>query len=375
MPRTRANIALTLALVVHLVTAAISFVLAPQPAGDFDRYYEIASGQGRPYVDFQVEHPIGTFLVFRAIANVTGGRAAFGRAVVTLNLAADAVIMSVIWTTWGLAAVTYYAIVSAPIAGLLFTRIDFWSIMAATIGVAAWRRGRPAIAGAALAIGASLKLWPAVLALLLLDPPARRKAAAGMFIAVGAALGFTALALTGAGSVLEVLTFRGAHGWQIESLVGATIHLFTDLPIRMESGSWRIGDMGNHTSTVLFLASAPICLWAGWRAMRTKRAGAGWLAGVSTLLVLSALLSPQYIGWLIPGGAIAWVEGDRRPAWLTVAVVVLTQLFWMTYQRVMDGVPFAVGLVVLRNLVLIGLAVSALVTLARPRTALLETEL
>ena len=44
------------------------------PAGDFDRYYEIGSSAGRPYVDYQVEHPIGTLLVFKALARLPGGR-------------------------------------------------------------------------------------------------------------------------------------------------------------------------------------------------------------------------------------------------------------------------------------------------------------
>jgi len=30
--------------------------------------YQIASGTGRPYVDYEVEHPVGTLLVFKALA-------------------------------------------------------------------------------------------------------------------------------------------------------------------------------------------------------------------------------------------------------------------------------------------------------------------
>jgi len=375
MPRPLARILLAFALVVHAATATIAFVKAPRPASDFDRYYQIASGQGRPYVDFQVEHPIGTFLVFRSIASLPGGRATFGRGVVALNVIADTIIVCSLGSAWGLMAATYYALVSAPIADLLFNRIDFWSIAAATLGVAASRRKRPETAGVALAIGASLKLWPAVLSILLLDPPRSRKAAVGAFVTVGTVLGLAAVTMTGGGSVLQVLTFRGARGWQIESMIGAAIHLFTSIPIRLESGSWRIGTLTGSMSIGLFVASAPICLWAAWRSLQTKRVGVGWLAAVSTLLVLSALLSAQYVAWLIPGGAIAWTEGDRRPAWLTVATVLLTQAFWMVYGQVMDGALFAVALVVVRNGVLVWLALSALATLARSRPSLLEADL
>ena len=63
------------------------------PAGDFDRYYTIGSSPGRPYVDYQVEHPIATLLVFRMIARVPGGRPGFGLAIVVLDLIADAIIL------------------------------------------------------------------------------------------------------------------------------------------------------------------------------------------------------------------------------------------------------------------------------------------
>ena len=39
----------------------------------------------------------------------------------------------------------------------------------------------------------------------------------------------------------------------------------------------------------MFLAAAPICLWASWRGARLDRVGAGWIASVTSLLLLSAL--------------------------------------------------------------------------------------
>jgi len=59
---------LTAALVIHAVSFVISAAQSARPAGDFDRYYEIGSTPGRPYVDYQVEHPIGTLLIFKSLA-------------------------------------------------------------------------------------------------------------------------------------------------------------------------------------------------------------------------------------------------------------------------------------------------------------------
>jgi hypothetical protein len=361
------------ALGVHLVIAAIVFVKSTEPAGDFDRYYEIASSRGRPYVDYPVEHPVGTVLVFKGLAAIPGGRASFGRAAVALSGLADATIAVSLLLAWGVPAAAYYAVVALPICGLLFARIDLWSMAAAALAMAAWRRHRPALAAPALALGASLKLWPLPLSVMFLQRSSRRREAVGIFALSMGALAGAAVFAAGSSSIVQVLTFRGAHGWQIESVVGSVIHLASAGPIRFESGSLRIGAITGAVSITLFAVAAPICAWAAWRGARTGRVGTAWLASVSVLLLLSALFSAQYVGWLIPGGAIAWVERDRRSALLVALTVAMTEVFFANYDLVIDGARWAMALVVLRNGVVIAVAVSALRTLAS--ASLLEPDL
>jgi hypothetical protein len=374
---TRAALVIMLgALGAHAAIAAIVFVKSTEPAGDFDRYYEIASGRGRPYVDYPVEHPIGTLLTFKALASIpagASGRASFGRSVVALNAFADSIVVASLLWAWGVPAAAYYAVVTLPISGLLFNRIDFWSMAAATLAMASWRRGRPWLAASALAAGVSLKLWPLPLAAVLLARSSDRRAAAGIFALAIGALAAAALLFGGLSPIIEVLTFRGASGWQIESSIGSLIRLVAASSIRFESGSLRTGAMTGPASIALFAAAGPICLWAGWRSMRTGRVGTGWLASVSVLLLLSALFSPQYVGWLIPGGAIAWAERDRRSALLAGLTVAITQWFYANYDHVIEGARWALALVVLRNIVVIALAVNAMRTLAS--ASLLEPDL
>jgi hypothetical protein len=45
---------LAIALVVHAAIGIRSFINSPGKRDDFNRYYEIASTPGRPYVDYQV---------------------------------------------------------------------------------------------------------------------------------------------------------------------------------------------------------------------------------------------------------------------------------------------------------------------------------
>jgi hypothetical protein len=353
-------------LVIHAVAFAISAAESPRPAGDFDRYYEIGSNSGRPYVDYQVEHPIATLLVFKALARLPGGRSTFGLAIVLLNLAADAVIAGSLFWGWGLAAAAFGAASLVPVLGLFFNRVDAWSTAAAILAVAAWRHDRPIILGCALAIGTAFKLWPLVLATLLIVPWRERQSIAALaaFAATAAVLGGAAVWIAGSNGVVQVLTFRGATGWQIESLVGSIVHLTDSTTLRMESGAWRIGTINGTASIAMFLAAAPICVWSSWRGARLDRVAAGWLASVSTLLLLSALLSAQYVIWLAPAAGIAWTQGEKGLAVLTAVAILLTQVLWTYYGAVLDGALPALLLVVLRNIVLGVIAVSAIARLA-----------
>src|SRR6478672_3969382 len=186
------------ALLVHAVAFAISAAQSGQPAGDFDRYYEIGHATGRPYVDYQIEHPIGALLVLEALA--PAGRAGFGLAVVILNLLADAVIIgSLIWG-WGIAAAAFGAVALIPVLGLFFNRVDAWPTAAAILAVAAWRRDRPLTLGGAIAIGAAFKLWPIVLTPLLLVPWRERRSIAALTVFAATALAFAGLMLKIAGA-------------------------------------------------------------------------------------------------------------------------------------------------------------------------------
>jgi hypothetical protein len=355
------------ALAVHAIAFTIAAVQSPDPAGDFDRYYEIGSTPGRPYVDYQVEHPIATLLVFKSLARLPRGRAQFGLGVVVLDLVGDAIIVSSLIWGWGLMAAAYFAVAVAPVIGLFFTRIDAWSTAAAILAVVGWRRNHPILIGMALAIGGAFKLWPLVLTPLLVVPWRDRRSlvALAAFTATGAALAGAALWIAGTNSLFQVLTFRGATGWQIEGVVGSIIHLTSPATLRLESGSWRIGATSGPVSIAMFLAAAPICLWSTWRGARLNRMGAGWLAGVSALLLLSALLSAQFAIWLTPGAAIAWTDGHKRSAIVAALVVLTTQLFYAFYDFVLHSRTPALLLVLLRNLVLVALFICAVTDLLK----------
>ena len=133
---------LLFALAMHAFIGTIMLLARIQPdGGDFDRYWAIATTAGRPYVDYEVERAPGEVLILKALARAGGTRARFGPGIVLVNLAADAAIIAALSWGWGAAAAAFFAIGVLPMFDVLCTRLDLWSMAAATIAVAAWQLG------------------------------------------------------------------------------------------------------------------------------------------------------------------------------------------------------------------------------------------
>jgi hypothetical protein len=290
---------------------------------------------------------------------------------VLISVAADAAIVAALGWGWGLEAAACYAFIAIPLLDLVFLRFDLWPTALATIAVAAWRRERPILAAIGLVAGGAFKLWPLMfLPLLLVFSNARRRfTAIGATIAAGLVLLAEWLWVAGPSGVYQVLTFRGARGWEIESTVGSAWMLVDQASMRVESGAWRIGTIVGPTAILLFALGAIPCLWMIWRGARTGHVGAGWAGGISVLLLMSALLSAQFAIWLAPAGGIAWFEKDRRTAVLVGLAVFFTNLVFKSFNPLTHGSPRAIATVLARNLLLAVLAVVAARMLARAPVA------
>jgi Glycosyltransferase family 87 len=355
MPRRPVHWLLWSALAIHAPIALVCAARSSQPIYDFERYYDIATNPGRPYLDFPVEYPPGTVLTLRALATAAGGRARFGVGLVLVSVVADAIIVAALGWGWGVAAAACYALIVIPIVDLFFLRADLWSTALVAVAVAAWQRERRIVCGLSLAAGAALKLWPLAFFVLLLAPGRSRVRL--MSMVAGAAAGTAILVgwmwMAGWSGFYQVLTFRGAHGWEIESTVGSVWMLVSRSSMRVESGAWRIGTTTGPVSMLLVALAAPPCLWAIWRGARTGHLGAGWIGGVSTLLALSAVLSPQYAAWLAPGCAIAWAQRDRRLAILAALAILLTNLVWKSFNPLLHGATGPLVMLLARNALVI----------------------
>ena len=359
---------LLFALLVGLRIAVVPLALASdgsEPSryrtlpGDAIRFHNLAISDGRPYRDFEVEYPP---VMLAAIDAVDGGsvRSTTVR-LMWSQLVVDVAIAAVVAWAWGRRAGIAYLVIGLPflLYPFLYLRLDLLSVLLAVLGVALVRKRHPVAGGATLAVACFAKLWPLVLVPVLIVRRAWR--ALGAFVAVGAAGTAAWVAWGGVDGPVQVLTFRGAKGWEMESTVGALVRNVGGVTPRIDAGAWRVGEMSGWARDLLTLAllAAVVLVWLV--ASRAKPAGPDVLDGLAPVaaivafLVLSPLLSPQFFAWLLPFAAIAAAHGERLVARLTFVVIGLSVALLALLGELIHGGTLALFVLAVRNVLLIAL--------------------
>jgi hypothetical protein len=288
-----------LALRIVVLFVAIEASRTSGPTDDLARFAAIKHQDAVPYRDFPVEYaPIETLIVQFGMSTDPAATAA---RVAVLAFAADIAIWWAVRIGWGTRAAEQYLWIGAPLLVFIYTRFDLFPVALAAWGaVLAIRRSERA-GGATMAVAALTKLWPAVVLPAFLV--AGRKRAFAWAVVVGTGLVAAWFAVGGVSGLTDVLTFRHATGWEVESTVGTAVWIATGGPIRVEAGAPRIGSVPPEASVALFvvLTGLLVAIWAV--AMRRKRAafGAASVAAIGALLACSSVFSLQYAAWLCRG--------------------------------------------------------------------------
>ncbi len=281
--------------------------------GDVRRFHQIARRRGTPYADFTVEYPPLTLAAIDALDGRTVRQATVH--LMWSQVALDALIALLLAWGWGRRAALLYLLLGLAFAWypFLYLRLDLLSVALAVGGLALLRRRSAATGGALVAVACFAKLWPLVLA-----PgfAARRSwRALAAFLAVGVTGAAAWVGWAGIDGPVQVLTFRGAKGWQIESTIGAVLHVFAGADAHIERGAARLGvvpDWARLGLPALALLGVG-AVW--WLLHRRPHApvhvvdGVAPVAAVAMLLVGATLLSPQYVSWLLP---VRRHRGGRR---------------------------------------------------------------
>ena len=299
------------------------------------------------------------------------------------------------------------ALLAIAEGSLAIQRLDAVAAFFLALAFFAAVKRKPWLLGIAGGAAFAVKFVPALIlpVLLAADPDSWKKigdwvrAAAGSVIAIVIGLGPIALA---PGAFAAMLSYHSARGLQVETtfatILGAA-RMITGgaLGAGVSFGSENLSD---PLSLTLAGWCAPLTLIAiagvAWIAFRSApRAGfpsvskqadsshpeaarvdrmARALGGAAVLLwIFSKVLSPQYFTWGIPLVlAIPWALNSktRRPkiaTWTFCAALIVTQIYMRAYyEAVAHQEPLGVVTMVLRQGLLIALAVLILAPLAKP---------
>jgi hypothetical protein len=352
--------------------------------GDARRYEAIVDEPGRPYRDFDVEYPPLTLGLVHLVDRPTtlGTLTVLAVSQLLLELA-TAVVLA--WA-WSRRAAVAYLVLASPmlVYPFAYLRTDLLSVFLAVLGLGLLRRGLDRRGGAALALSVFAKVWPLVLA------PSMVVRRRGQGLVAWAITGAVALgawvAWAGPDGIRQILTFRGATGWQIESIPGIVLHGLDPAGSTVQQGAWRTATTApDAVRAALSLAALTVVAVAWWLAHRVPTPahhlatpggremepgdaaveGYAPLAAVTAVLVLSSIISPQYVLWFLPFAAIVTVRGDRTVAALTLAAGLSSTLGLLWIEELIAGDGLAVATVAVRNVTLVALLAVALVRLVR----------
>ena len=387
---------LTVAVGLGLLTASWGALHLPP----FDRYQIIdtpvyqeygeamAAGQV-PYRDFGLEYPPGALPVFWL---PTLGPAEHYRSIfeALMWICAAALLVIVVRSAAALGASPRRLLAIAVALGLfplalgsvVLTRYDLWPAALAAAALAAVLMGRARLGLAVLGIAVAAKIYPLVLLPPLLIYLARRHGRREAAIGLGAFAAALAVivvpfALIAPDGLWDSVSRQLDRPLQIESL-GASLLLAAhqlglyEPTVVSTHGSQNLsGSLPDALATVQTVLQAA-ALVAVWALFARGPASAGRLVAacagsVVVFVAFGKVLSPQFIIWLVPVVPLVAGRVGLAAAGFLGAALISTHLWFPTrYWDMVDLQP--VGWVVLvRNVLLVALAVVLAVATARAR--------
>ena len=274
-------------------------------------------------------------------------------------------------TIWALVALCRRRVWDAALAALsplvlvhAFTNFDTLATAAALVGVLAWARRRPVLAGVLLGLGGAAKLFPLFLLgpiLVLCLRSGRLQDGARAVLAAAAAWLATNVPImlafpTGWWEFFRLNSERPADP---DSLYNVVQHYTGWAGFDGELAFGEVPSTLNAVSLTLFLASCAAIGWLALAAPHRPRLAQLCFLVVAAFLITNKVWSPQYSLWLVPLAVLA------VPRWrLLVVWMLLDALVWVPrmyyYLGVSNkGLPegWFLGAVVVRDVAVVVLCV------------------
>ncbi|NBM14880.1 glycosyltransferase 87 family protein, partial [Streptomyces sp. GC420] len=369
--------ALTRCLLLLFVLKVLTFP-GPDVTSDvsviYQGWYEVLRTGTYPLDDVTWQYPPAAALAILspAVLPFLG----YAQAFFVLVLLADAAVMGLLLYAGGRPGRTPRGawVWVAGVALLGPTAYARYDLMVTAVAVAALLAAarHPRLLGALAALGALLKVWPA-----LLLAGARGRAVWGAAAVTGLALTVvSAVAMPGA---FAFLTFQRDRGTEVESLGALVFHIARHFGwegrVLLNYGSVEfLGPWVDTVSAVALILTALAFGWLlFWRLSAVRRSATtvcdAAFAAVLVFTVTSRVLSPQYMLWLVGLAAVCMSARASRMALPSALVLVATGVtvleFPVWFADVVTGDGPGLLLLFIRNGLLVVAAVSACVLLWR----------
>ena len=258
-----------------------------------------------------------------------GSRVGYLVAFIVAMLALDALFCYTLWRSTGRrhdSAIDFWLIFAPLIGPLSYLRFDMLPAVLAGGALLATRR-KPWVTGALTGLGASIKLWPALLIGAFMSYKADRRPAGLAFIFVGFGLAVISLIFGGWSRLISPLRWQSDRGLQIESIWATPLMVaravMPDQWIVSMSPYQAYEVFGPGSDTWVTISNVATLLGLAMIILLTVRAfrhdgstpvaiGFVVLATVAIMIITNKTLSPQYLLWL--GGPMATLLVFRRQA-------------------------------------------------------------
>lgn len=265
------------------------------------------------------------------------------------------------------------AAVSPLVAVHAFTNFDTLAVAAATLGMLAWSRRRPVLAGVVLGIGAAAKLYPLFLLfpLLLLCLRAGRMRAWAQATAAGvlawALLNLPVAYLAPAGW-WEFFRLNGERGADPDSLYNVVAGLTGWSGFDGPLAPGQSPTVLNAVSAVLFAVCCLAIAVLVVRAPRRPRFAAIAFLVIVAFLLTNKVWSPQYSLWLVPLAVLAYPRWRPLLAWMLLDALVWAPRMYYYLGTDAKGLPapWFYGAVIVRDVAVLAVAALVVRSVLRP---------
>lgn len=287
----------------------------------YDRYASLTLEGKVPYRDFPMEYPpmaLPLFLAARLVAREVGGfKVAFAVEMLAFNAATVGLVAGWVRRRSGPEQVrnrlARYTILYLLLSRLMVSRYDAAAMFAGFAAAIGWSSGRQGVGGLAAGLGALLKVYPALIAIVAapgdLARSVRSRSLGLIVFASTIAIGAIAwLAIGTPRGVAGSLRYQLGRGFEFGSVwsglqmlaakaVGAEIAIVRDRAAWASVTPWtpRLLALAMPIQAVAVLAVVVIFMARG-RVEGVRYSGAAILA----FIVAGKVFSPQYLIWLLP---------------------------------------------------------------------------